>query len=146
MAVRILPCVLVLGFVASLATASDSYDNVGVRIALRVYDECSKADGFSPCLKKKAITFLTRLSRMEKISLGEGITVIKAEDNSIEENTITEDQLENTLPRSGDARDAALDDILMEKLTSFITSRTLQVTLPKLDLGPEEGNFLLINK
>lgn len=139
MAVRLLTCVFVLGVVASTAMASDSYDNVGVRIALRVYDECSKADGFTPCLKKKAITFLTRLSRMDKITLGEGINVVKAEDEAIQENTITEDQLEKTLPRSGDARDAALDEMLMEKLTSFISSRTLQITLPKIDLGPEEG-------
>lgn len=139
MAVRIIACVLVLT-VAGSVIASDSFDNMGVRIALRVYDECSNADGFSPCLKKKAITFLTRLARMDKFSLGEGIAVVRADDAPpVEENTITEDQLDKTLPRGVDAKDDALNTILMDKLTSFVSSRTLQVTLPKLDLGPEEG-------
>lgn len=140
MAVRIITCVLVLG-IASSAIATESFDNIGVRIALRVYDECSKADGFSPCLKKKAITFLTRLGRMDKFSLGEGIAVVRTEEApSIEENTITEDQLDKTLPRAVDAKDEALNTILLDKLTSFVSSRTLQVTLPKLDLGLEEGS------
>jgi len=142
-----LTCVLVLAIACSAALATDTFDNAGVRIALRVYDECSKADGFSPCLKKKAITFLTRLGRMDKFTLGEGVTVVRAEDGApaadpAAENAITEEQLEKSLPRAADARDSALDTMLMDKLTAFVSSRSIQVTLPKLsaeDFGMEEG-------
>lgn len=140
--VRLTCALVVLAVAVSAVMGADSLDNAGVRIALRVYDECSKADGFTPCLKKKAITFLTRLGRMDKFSLGEGINVVRAEDAPVAENTISEEQLEKTLPRAADARDAALDGMLMDKLTTFISSRNVQVTLPKIsgeDFGLEEG-------
>jgi len=136
-------CVFVVLALVAAASASDTLDSAGIRIALRVYDECSKADGFSPCLKKKAITFVNRLARMDKLTLGEGINIVKADDApNPTENSITEDDIEKTLPRAADAQDAALDSMLMDKISSFISSRTLQVTMPKIsasDLSFEEG-------
>ncbi|XP_023020857.1 uncharacterized protein [Leptinotarsa decemlineata] len=137
--------VLVLVLVAC-AVAQDSLENTGVRVALKIYDDCSKADGFSPCLKKKAITFLDRLGRMDKFSLAEGVIVTKVADAPKEGPVVTEEQLEKTLPRSGDAKDEILTNMLMEKISNFIGSRTIQVSLPKIsgrelaeDLGIEEG-------
>lgn len=138
---KILICVTVL--VLGLAHAQESWDSQGIKLALRVYDECSTSDGFSPCLKKKALTFLNRLSRMDKLNLVDGVTVVKADDVPAPD-VVTDEQLENSLPRAADARDAALDTMLMDKLTSFISSRTVTVTLPKVsaqDLGLEEGLF-----
>ncbi|CAG9817463.1 unnamed protein product [Phaedon cochleariae] len=137
--------VLVLFFVIG-ALAQDSFDNAGVRVALKIYDDCSKADGFTPCLKKKAITFLDRLGRMDKFSLAEGVVVSKASDSPKEGPVITEETLEQTLPRAADAKDEALSNLLLEKVTNFIGSRSVEVSLPKIsgrelaeDLGVEEG-------
>lgn len=130
----LLLCLTVIG----CSCAADNLDNIGLRIALRVYDECSRADGFSPCLKKKAITFLTRLEKMEKINIGEGINIVKTEANQPEV-ALSEEQIDKTLPRNLEDKDTALTTMLLDKLTSFVSSRTLQVTMPKIDLGLEEG-------
>lgn len=141
---RIFVCALV--FTCFLgALASDTWDSQGVKLVLRLYDECtSNSDGFSPCLKKKALTFLNRLGRMDKLSLTEGVAVVKSPDAPVQEE-VTDEQLENTLPRASDAKEAALDKMLMDKLASFVSSRTLQVTMPKInaqDLSFEEGIYI----
>ncbi|XP_044271486.1 uncharacterized protein LOC123015677 [Tribolium madens] len=127
--------VLVAAF-AVVALAQDSFDSTGIRLVLKIYDDCSKSSGFSPCLKKKAITFLDRLSRMDHFTLAEGVMITKSND-VIPEATLSEEQLENTLPRASDAKDEALTNILLDKVAKFVGSRTIEVTFPKLAL--EEG-------
>ncbi|RZC38507.1 DUF1676 domain containing protein [Asbolus verrucosus] len=116
---------------AAVAFAEESFESTGIKIVLKIYDDCSKASGFSSCLKKKAITFLDRLSRMDHFSLGEGVVVTRGSDVNAEP-AISEEQLENTLPRASDAKDQALTNILMDKVAKFVGSRTIEVTLPKL--------------
>lgn len=137
-------CVFVMFFLAlaSGAFAFDGLDYPGLRIALKVYDDCSKTEGFSPCLKKKAVTFLDRLARMDKLSIAEGVDIVKAADApSTQETALSEEQLENSLPRAADAKDEALNQMLMDKVGSVIGSRTLQISMPKLaeEFGVEEG-------
>lgn len=140
-------CVLVLMMAMAICHAqTDSFENAGVRVAMKIYEDCSKEDGFSPCLKKKAITFLDRLGRMDKLQLTEGITVVRGESvpNDSVGTVLTEDQLDKTLPRSSDARDEALNTMLMDKVTKFVNSRSLEITMPKFtasDLGIEEGSI-----
>ncbi|XP_056635944.1 uncharacterized protein LOC130444689 [Diorhabda sublineata] len=132
--------VLVLFFVIG-AYAQDNFENTGVRLALKIYDDCTKAEGFSACLKKKAITFLDRISRMDKLNLADGVTVQKVPDASIEGPAVTEDQLDNTLPRASDAKDAALTKMLLDKASRFVSSRSIEVALPKIQAADliEEG-------
>lgn len=137
-------CVIFVLFLALATTAFalEGLDYPGLRIALKVYDDCSRADGFTPCLKKKAVTFLDRLARMDKLSIADGVDIVKAADApATQETAISEEQLETTLPRAADAKDEALDNLLMEKVSSLIGSRTLQVSVPKIaeEFGLEEG-------
>nr|CAI5869987.1 unnamed protein product [Callosobruchus analis] len=124
--------VIVFSLLAASVIAQDSFDTSGVRIALKIYDDCARAEGFSPCLKKKAITFLDRLSRMEKLTIADGVVLARATDAAKDGLPITEEQLENTLPRSSDAKDDALNGLLMDRVSNFIGSRTVEVALPKI--------------
>ncbi|EFA09555.1 hypothetical protein TcasGA2_TC011665 [Tribolium castaneum] len=128
--------VLVAAFAIVALAQDSSFDTTGIRLVLKIYDDCSKSSGFSPCLKKKAITFLDRLSRMDHFTLAEGVMVTKSNEITPEP-SISEEQLENTLPRASDAQDAALTNILLDKVAKFVGSRTIEVTFPKLAL--EEG-------
>lgn len=120
-------CVLVI-----VLASANSQDNPGLRGIIRVYDECSKADSFSLCLKKKAVTFMDRLSRMDKLSILDGVNVVKNENAPIP-NIISEEQLENSLPRSLETKEETLDNMLIDKATTYLSSRTLQITLPQVD-------------
>lgn len=114
----------------------------GLKTAYRIYDECYKSStGFTPCLKKKAITFVDRLSKINKISLGEEVYVVK-----VAEIESTPSQINNVAAssRSAEDQDEALTDTLIDKVTGFLNSRTLQITLPKVNAkelgrGMEEG-------
>ncbi|XP_044755525.1 uncharacterized protein LOC123314342 [Coccinella septempunctata] len=135
-------CVFVLIALASAVSASeDTFENAGVRVALKLYDDCTKSDGFSPCLKKKALTFLDRLGRMQKLNLAEGVTVTRVQNDTLEP-PISEEQLEKSLPRGADAQDQVLNSMLLDKVSRMLSSRSIQVTLPKFkasDFTLEEG-------
>lgn len=140
-----LSCVIVVLF----AVIVQSQEHPGVRAILKVYDDCSKAEGFTLCLKKKAFTFMDRLARMDKLAILDGVTVVKSA-NAPQVPTLSEDQLENSLPRTLETKEGALDDLLLNKATNYISSRTLQITLPQVDaqeLGRaiSEGKEININ-
>lgn len=138
----------VVAVAATVGSALEGFDSAGLRIALKVYEDCSKTDGFSPCFKKKALTFLDRLGRMDKLSLTEGVTVVRASDAPVQENPMSEDQLETTLPRAADARDDALNTMLLDKVSNLVSSRTLQISMPKIsadDFSLEEGEYFQVS-
>lgn len=133
--------VLVLLLCVTRTLTEDNFENAGVRVALKVYDECSKSDFFS-CLKKKAIVMLDRLSRMEKISLVDGVTIIKADNVTIEKTNTTGEDTERNL-----SKEQTLDEMLVDKLTRLVGSRKLEISLPKilpkLDKGKSGFDFNL---
>ncbi|XP_018321603.1 DEAD-box ATP-dependent RNA helicase 7-like [Agrilus planipennis] len=139
MAVRI-SFVLVVAFAASVYSM-DFLKTPEVRLAVKVLDECSRSDGFSLCMKKRALTVLDRLGRMDKFTLFQGLDLVRVDGVRTTDNTISEDQLEKSLPRSADEKETALNTMLMDKLTTLMNSRNLQFTMPIADdeSGLEEG-------
>ncbi|CRK87115.1 CLUMA_CG000867, isoform A [Clunio marinus] len=135
-------CAVIVLFVAS-SNAEDVY-NQGTRALLRVYDECNKAEfGLTACLKKKAITFIDRVARLDSLTVNEGFKIVK-NSNAPELKVMSENELEKNLPRGLEARDEALTELLVEKAATFVSGRTVQVELPKLSTeelgrGLEEG-------
>lgn len=123
---------IVILFVARSHAAEDIY-NQGTRAVLRVYDECNKSEyGLTACLKKKAITFIDRVGRLDSLTFTEGFKVVKNA-NAAELKTISDNELEQTLPRGLEAREEVLTNMLVEKVANFVSGRTLQVELPKMN-------------
>ncbi|XP_055677156.1 uncharacterized protein LOC129786282 [Lutzomyia longipalpis] len=127
----------VLLIVLSVA-ADQEFMSPGVRAAIRVYDECQRAEaGFSVCLKKKAITFIDRVTKVDAINVGEGVRIVRSADSPVVDvpKSLGED-LEKSLPRNAEARDEALTTLLADRVARFLSSRTVMVTLPKV--SPDE--------
>ncbi|EDV43719.1 uncharacterized protein Dana_GF16383 [Drosophila ananassae] len=124
---------------------SPSVQNAGARTILRVYDECTRAEaGFVPCLKKKAISFIDRLSPIDAINVADGIKLVRLENAPARSPVTSENELESSLPRSGSDRDAKLTHMLIDRLSHFFNGHSLQVSFPKLTSdeigrGLEEG-------
>ena len=141
-------CAIAVLFVASV-NAEDLY-NQGTRAVLRVYDECNKAEfGLTACLKKKAITFIDRVARLDSLTVSDGFKVVKNA-NAPEMKVISENELEKSLPRGLEAREEVLTELLVEKVASFVNGRTVQIEMPKmsseeLGRGLEEGKNLARN-
>ncbi|XP_034112558.1 uncharacterized protein LOC117573446 [Drosophila albomicans] len=119
--------------------------NAGARTLLRVYDECNRAEsGFTPCLKKKAISFIDRIAPIDAINVADGIKLMRLE-SAPRPPAYSENELESTLARSsGTDRDTKLTNMLIERLSYFFNGHSLQVSFPKLTSdeigrGLEEG-------
>lgn len=142
---RFAVCAIVV-LLVGCSSAEDMY-NQGTRAMLRVYDECNKSEyGLVPCIKKKAITFIDRVARLDSLAVNEGFRIVKNE-NAVDMKVISEHELEKNLPRGLEARDEALTELLIEKAATFVNGRTIQVELPKMsteDLGRglEEGESI----
>lgn len=132
-------------FCATVAFAADGFEDATTRVALKVYEDCTASEDFYVCLKKKAITFLDRLGRSEKFSLSDSVKIVRAADAPAPKEEVSESKLDEVLPRSADAKNAALTEMLSEKLTDFIGSRTIEISLPRAfkedDETEEEGNI-----
>lgn len=134
----------VLLLVCIAKSHSQDIQNQGVRALIRVYDECSKSDdGFTSCLKKRAVQFIDRVARVDAINFGD-VKVSRSEDVSELPKPLSDNELEQTLPRGLEARDDALNDMLIERVATLFSSRTVQFTLPKVSSdeigrGLEEG-------
>lgn len=141
--------VLVLCFAVCNA-ATEDYSNYGLRAIIRVYDECQRADGgFSSCIKKKAVTFIDRATKIDAVNIDDGLKIVRNSDGTkldTQQKILTETELEQTLPRGFEARDDALTNLLIEKISSFFNGRMIQINLPKLTpdelgRGLEEGTL-----
>ncbi|XP_055850379.1 uncharacterized protein LOC129914954 [Episyrphus balteatus] len=128
----------------SVPAAGATYQNAGMRTVLRVYDECSKSEGgFVPCLKKKTVSFIDRISIIDAITVADGIKVVRLPDAPIPR-PVSENELESILPRSIDDRDTKLTTMLIDRLSRFFNGHSMQVNFPKLTSeeigrGLEEG-------
>ncbi|CAG9760723.1 unnamed protein product [Ceutorhynchus assimilis] len=112
------------------AFADDANTYLGsAREALSLYKECSGSDGLSPCLKIKALDVISRLGRMEKIELFDGLVVTgKSEENPDEPNL---EQVEQTLPRALDAKNQALTEMMFNRIARMIGSKSIEISVPK---------------
>ncbi|KAJ9577085.1 hypothetical protein L9F63_006365, partial [Diploptera punctata] len=117
----------------------------GLRFLLRLYDDCSKRDGLTPCLKMKAITFFDRAMRSTEISLTDSLVLVKAgeKENKVESQnlhqasvgrSLSEDELEKSLENENYiSRDNQLNQLLLERVSRFFNSFKVQIDLPKLE-------------
>lgn len=124
---------------------NNSSSPIGIRALMRIYDDCQRADGgFSMCLKKKAVTFIDRVSKIETINLGDGVKVVGLDNDIKVPKTLSENDLDQMLPRGLEDRDYFLTNMLTEKIASYISGRNIQISLPQISSadigrGMEEG-------
>lgn len=127
--------------------AVESFEDMSTRVALKVYEDCSASEDFYVCLKKKAITVLDRLGRAQKFSISDSVKLVRASDAPAPKEVLNEAKLDEILPRSIDAKNSALSEMIFEKISDFIGSRTIEISLPRTfpddedsEEEEEEGN------
>jgi hypothetical protein len=126
----------------------------GLRFLLRLYDDCTKKDGLSPCLKMKAITFFDRAMRTLEIPLTESLVLVQTraatEQSSVPRDqqqdpvgrSLTEAELEASLPAGNyEARDLQLNQFLLERVARFFNMYKVQIAFPKMDTSELKRNL-----
>lgn len=131
---------------------NSSYNGApGLRSILRIYDECKHFDGgISMCLKRKAVTFIDRITKIDVINVGDGVRVVGVDNAAASTvksaKALSENELDEIMPRSLEDRDYFLNNMLTDKLANYISGRKIQISLPQvtsneLGRGLEEGEF-----
>lgn len=129
------------------ASPVDSEFSPASRAMIKVYDECSQAEfGFVSCLKKKSITFIDRISNLDAITVSEGVRIIRLPDAKPTGKSLSENDLESSLPRTIEDRDGKLTTMLFDRLSRYFNGHTIMISFPKMSSeeigrGLEEGVF-----
>lgn len=117
-------------------TINEVEDNGNWKLLYRLFVDCAKTPDVSVCLKMKAVTFMDRAVSL-KIPLMINDYISLARDPAYKEGPqgrsmqpLSETQLDESLPKSAEERGERLDELLQEKLNSFLQSRTLQLNFP----------------
>ena len=98
-----------------------------LRSVYKIYQECSSSD-LSSCLKLKLIAAMDRVARTyNEISLVDGVNFVKTSDSEPSP-AISESELDATLPRATSEREDALNNLLVDKVSDFFETHTLQVS------------------
>lgn len=129
----------VLGAISVLADGA-----VAMAISGKV---CSDSTTFTSCIKMRSLVLLNGLTLKETpIHLfGDGLTLVKNSDerNDLGIYPVTVDELESSLPKDENSKEAVLDELVTSSLSRFAKSRALQIRLPDLAFWswntPEEG-------
>lgn len=125
----------IVGLVLVLTVISVNTEDIqsqGLKTLIRVYDDCQKAEfGLQICLKKKAIKFLRRIGQVESINLSDGLKFIRSDDKQ-QGSAIPDNELEQSLPRTLEARDHVLNNILSDQVARFLSNSTIQLEVPKI--------------
>nr|XP_018896560.1 PREDICTED: uncharacterized protein LOC109030184 [Bemisia tabaci] len=104
-------------------------------IVTKLYDECSAKDySLSTCFKMKAVTLFDRVARSDSIPFGEQLSFVKEEkDRQDYGRAITENDLESSLAStSEEQKDTTLNSMLLDRVSRFMNSHTIKISLPKL--------------
>uniref|UniRef100_A0A6V7LFR1 Protein osiris 12 n=1 Tax=Bracon brevicornis TaxID=1563983 RepID=A0A6V7LFR1_9HYME len=112
----------------SFTSATDeSFFDKGYKTLYRIYETCQQTNGGAiPCLKKKAITFIDRLGRIDSLPITDSLELVRAPGTTY---TPTSDI--DSLGRSGASKDDMLTEMLFERISSLMNGYNVQIRLPK---------------
>ena len=126
----------------------------GLKFFIRLYDDCSKRDGLTPCLKMKAIAFFDRAMKTPEIPLTDTLVLVQngvqTEESSVSDSkqqtpvgrSLTEAEIEASLPTDNyETRDMQLNQLLLDRVARFFNTYKVQFAFPKLETSELKRNL-----
>ncbi|XP_014599885.1 PREDICTED: uncharacterized protein LOC106784634 [Polistes canadensis] len=102
--------------------------------ALDVYASCSGESDLSVCLKLKALRFVDRAAKAADINVIDGFRIVQIEEaksNSRADNARSYNDIESTLPSEIEAKEAAIDQAIIDRASKFLSTHTIEFSLPE---------------
>ncbi|XP_039277884.1 uncharacterized protein LOC111043594 [Nilaparvata lugens] len=111
----------------------------GLGTAYRMVQGCGGKD-LMLCLKMRMLTYVDKaVRRSEDISLVDGVALVRSPsaDNSrvLSGRALSEDELDASLPKDSESRDAQVESMLVDRVARFLESRTLQLKVPESSIS-----------
>lgn len=101
----------------------------------KLYKKCLLKDANKPveeCLSIQLLILVDQMVHQKRMTLIEGVALDRKNSSGrdfSEERMLTEETLEESLPRSVDARQGILYNLILQKLSDFFKTHSLQVEL-----------------
>ncbi|XP_035723471.1 uncharacterized protein LOC118442227 [Vespa mandarinia] len=102
--------------------------------ALDIYASCSGESDLSVCLKLKALRFVDRVARAADINVIDGFRIVQTEEaksNSRTDNARSFNDIESSLPSEVEAKEAAIDQAIVDRAARFLSTHTVELSLPE---------------
>jgi hypothetical protein len=107
----------------------------GIETTYRFLQSCGDKE-MSLCLKMRALTFVDRaLRKPGDLELVDGVSLVRTQDGvdfsrELNGRTLSEAELDASLPKNADERDAQVETLLVDRVAKFLQSHTLQLKVP----------------
>lgn len=143
-------CLLLVGSCTAYP-ATQNAEESGLEAAYKFVQGCGDRD-MALCLKMRALTLVDKaLRRPEDIPLFEGVSLVRTEGSErvLAGRALSEDELENSLPKDAQDKDAQVESLLVDRVARFLQTHTLQLKVPESSIEEvkrslDEGNFHLV--
>ncbi|KYN12856.1 hypothetical protein ALC57_14921 [Trachymyrmex cornetzi] len=101
--------------------------------ALDVYASCSGESSIAVCLKMKALRYVDRAARSADIEIIDGFKIVQTEDAKISraDNARSLNDIESTLPVETEAKEAVIDQAIVDRAAKFLSTHTVELSLPE---------------
>lgn len=103
----------------------------GINMLYNVYRKCGESEDMFSCLKIRALKFADRAIKVNNIPLFVGMSVVRNEEAGSRAFSVP-DFDENALPQDPEKKQETLDDLLVDRVTRFLKTHSVQFDLPKL--------------
>ncbi|KAG7190704.1 hypothetical protein KM043_006781 [Ampulex compressa] len=102
--------------------------------AFKLYSSCSAESDLMVCLKLRALRFVEKYKRAVEIPVFDGFKIVQTEEakNSRADNARSlKDFDESTLPAEPEAKEAVVDQALVDTTTKFLSTHTVELSVPE---------------
>ncbi|XP_003705493.1 DUF1676 domain-containing protein Osi9 [Megachile rotundata] len=126
--------VVIAAIVAAVSAAPATQDQPSIlEDALDIYSSCSGEEDITVCLKLKALRFVDRAARSADIEVVDGFKIVQTEEakNSRADNGRSLNDIESTLPAEVEAKEAAIDNAILDRAGKFLSTHTVELSLPE---------------
>lgn len=151
LALGLLICLIASATGNHIRSTEDGRDvsDAELKLVYRVFEECEKKH-FESCLAMKAVSFLDRAMKKSSIFLVDGLSLEKSKDiDSTEQRSLTEEDLERSLPQDEEERTGELRNLLLDRIGKFLQFYSLRIRVPEdnvadLKRSIEEGKNCIL--
>ncbi|XP_014241354.1 uncharacterized protein LOC106662064 [Cimex lectularius] len=125
----------VLLVVAVAAASGESFEG-NLRVLYRSLEKCNeKGNDLGTCLRLKAVTMLDRaLDSESPVVINDFLSLTPDKNAPRNETARSESEISSNLPADPEKKDSKLDEMIADKMTRFLQSRSLQFTVPAADI------------
>ncbi|XP_059469064.1 uncharacterized protein LOC132192883 [Neocloeon triangulifer] len=111
-------------FLAAVAAAPTQQN----QLVNMIYCFNEQGDEFWPCVKQRALTLMDKALTVDRVSLMDGLVTLERDPRQVHPTTFQED--DSNLPKSPEARNDQLDQLLMSRTSALLESTSLRIKLP----------------